>query len=497
MILKVRRTVERFQSASARFALALIVFGACVSLSGILLAGTADDYASLSRDIPALTAKGEFDQAKVLAERYVAQARAADGEESPEYASAISWLAFVSEQRQEGAQAERLLKQALSIRENAFGPNHPLVATSKTNLASLYRHQGRKQEAVRLEAQAHEARGRAVGLSVLEVLPREIRHLQADGKAREAAALARQYLALARDRYGADQPAVVPVLADVAHLFEQQGKLVEAEALLDQALEIQSRVFGPRSPEVADSAEALGRIYRLRGRDEKAVAALKRALSIRKAVYGVRNEKTIRAMEALGSAYEAQGRQEEADQLLAEAKSLWGQVQRKFSFARQEPSHAVVNVFYATDRENTGAKDPAEMYGGERGSLRFGVASVSIPRDHRMGALETPSVWRFEWWDDPDRFVVLLSAKELDEARFFDDVAARVDGSSEKSAFIFVHGYNVAFVDAARRTAQMAYDLGFDGAPVLYSWPSQASFAAYKVDESECRMGAARFQRIS
>ena len=45
-----------------------------------------------------------------------------------------------------------------------------------------------------------------------------------------------------------------------------------------------------------------------------------------------------------------------------------------------------------------------------------------------------------------------------------------------------MHGYNVTFADAARRTAQIAYDLGFDGAPVFYSWPSRAGFAAYEVD---------------
>ncbi|MDE7523267.1 alpha/beta hydrolase, partial [Ligilactobacillus salivarius] len=43
--------------------------------------------------------------------------------------------------------------------------------------------------------------------------------------------------------------------------------------------------------------------------------------------------------------------------------------------------------------------------------------------------------------------------------------------------------YNVSFRDAARRTAQLAYDLRFDGAPVFYSWPSQAALAGYFTDE--------------
>jgi esterase/lipase superfamily enzyme len=62
--------------------------------------------------------------------------------------------------------------------------------------------------------------------------------------------------------------------------------------------------------------------------------------------------------------------------------------------------------------------------------------------------------------------------------------AARVNKSGKKSAFIFVHGYNVTFEDAARRTAQMSYDLSFDGAPVFYSWPSQGSLGDYLKDGS-------------
>jgi esterase/lipase superfamily enzyme len=119
---------------------------------------------------------------------------------------------------------------------------------------------------------------------------------------------------------------------------------------------------------------------------------------------------------------------------------------------------------------------------------------VSIPRTHRAGQLEAPSIWRLEWCNDPEQFVVLLSVDEIDKSTFFEDIAARVKSSDRKSAFVFVHGYNVTFVDAARRTAQMAYDLGFGGAPVLYSWPSQARYASYKVDETNAEWARLDFK---
>ena len=40
---------------------------------------------------------------------------------------------------------------------------------------------------------------------------------------------------------------------------------------------------------------------------------------------------------------------------------------------------------------------------------------------------------------------------------------------------MFVHGFNVSFADAARRTAQIAYDLAFGG-PGALSWPYSATF---------------------
>ena len=50
---------------------------------------------------------------------------------------------------------------------------------------------------------------------------------------------------------------------------------------------------------------------------------------------------------------------------------------------------------------------------------------------------------------------------------------------------MFVHGYNCSFDDAAFRTAQIAHDLSFSGAPIFYSWPSSASVPKYSVDEQQ------------
>jgi esterase/lipase superfamily enzyme len=147
----------------------------------------------------------------------------------------------------------------------------------------------------------------------------------------------------------------------------------------------------------------------------------------------------------------------------------------------------VVRIFYATDRKAIDNGDPKKGFSGERspdGELSFGTCEVSIPRDHRMGVLEKPSIWRLEFRENPEKHVVLIGLEGLDAATYFREVAQRVADSKNKEAFVFIHGYNVSFEDAAKRTAQISYDLAFPGAPILYSWPSNGKVLAYLADEN-------------
>jgi esterase/lipase superfamily enzyme len=124
------------------------------------------------------------------------------------------------------------------------------------------------------------------------------------------------------------------------------------------------------------------------------------------------------------------------------------------------------------------------MYGGDRGELELGTCEVSVPKDHRLGALESPTVLRLEFREDPERHVVLLGVHPESAKEFYADLRGCMAKAARKEAFVFVHGYNVGFETAVRRTAQIAYDLKFEGAPIAYSWPSQEGLLSYVVDET-------------
>ena len=125
---------------------------------------------------------------------------------------------------------------------------------------------------------------------------------------------------------------------------------------------------------------------------------------------------------------------------------------------------------------------PQYAYGGKSGSLKYGTCDVSIPKKHQRGKLESPSLIWGEFQADPEKHVKVLDSQELGEAKFFGQLRECVTDSKKKQAFVFIHGYNVSFDDAVRRTAQLAFDLEFDGAPICYSWPSQANTFYYATD---------------
>lgn len=160
-------------------------------------------------------------------------------------------------------------------------------------------------------------------------------------------------------------------------------------------------------------------------------------------------------------------------------------------------SYDVVRVFFATDRDGSTSPSGEATFGRKRASTTsYGSAYVSIPRKHVPGELEEPSMWRFEIREDPNLHVVLLSTTRVPSPFFFANLSERIREDPGRSAFIFVHGYNVSFEEAARRTAQIAHDVHFSGAPIFYSWPSQANTAKYTVDEANVEWAQANLRRF-
>ncbi len=143
--------------------------------------------------------------------------------------------------------------------------------------------------------------------------------------------------------------------------------------------------------------------------------------------------------------------------------------------------YGIVRLLYATDRKPTKANVASLYFGVDRDrSLNLGTCDVSIPARHGCGRLETPLIPGLA---QPDRHVMMLSLPgPLGQPAFLAELNRRLKRSPRREVFVFVHGYYTSFQDAARLTAQIAHDAGFDGVAVCYSWPSEAWLTGYLVD---------------
>lgn len=140
--------------------------------------------------------------------------------------------------------------------------------------------------------------------------------------------------------------------------------------------------------------------------------------------------------------------------------------------------------FVSSQNQQIAQERTGVQYGAGRGELEVGTCEISIPKDHRIGIIESPSIFSLEFREDASKHVIIDSITRTPFEAFYNDLSGVVDQSPRKEAMIFVHGYNVSFDDAARRTGQMAYDLKYAGAPIFFSWPSQATEIGYTVDEN-------------
>ena len=160
--------------------------------------------------------------------------------------------------------------------------------------------------------------------------------------------------------------------------------------------------------------------------------------------------------------------------------------------ADKAKAYDVVPVFFGTDR--TIEPDPKRLqFGADRGhKLQLGQALITVPDAHKVPNIERPwsleipyfRVKVYEETEDPKEHFTIQDISSLTKEQLLVLVKDRLASSKafKDHAFVFVHGFNTSFDAGLYRTAQIAYDMKFDGAPFVYSWPSGGKVASYTYD---------------
>jgi esterase/lipase superfamily enzyme len=158
-----------------------------------------------------------------------------------------------------------------------------------------------------------------------------------------------------------------------------------------------------------------------------------------------------------------------------------------------------VEVIYATDRAPTQDKKGGLQYGYERSkSLAFGVCEVEIGRNlswddlvresrtqRRSRSLplamrEIQELGRFPAVPDLAAFdrntfvenPEVIAKRAVTERQAIALLSDRLSRTPRREAYVYIHGFNNTFEDAAFVMAGLWHFMGRTGVPIIYTWPA-------------------------
>ncbi|MBF0363352.1 MAG: alpha/beta hydrolase [Oligoflexia bacterium] len=108
-------------------------------------------------------------------------------------------------------------------------------------------------------------------------------------------------------------------------------------------------------------------------------------------------------------------------------------------------------------------------------SLAYGICRVNVPKLHRVGNFEITSNPRA----NPHQYFRVIKHNPLTE-NLLQSYLLQLQEQHPSDILVFVHGFNVKFEEAVIRTAQIAYDLKYQGPVILFSWPAGASSGVFE-----------------
>lgn len=258
------------------------------------------------------------------------------------------------------AEATQQLEQAVRIREQLYGPDHPEVAEAYFQLAHVHHDDFDHQAAdaalakalaiqrqnfepiapeilrsLHLQAQTHSlhgnyARADSIYREILNThatkstlseeahtailrdraaVQRELGHFETAEK------LYRKTLGLNRRIYGEVHPEVAIVLHALGDVLRHKGDLTGAEAFYRQALIMREKLFGDVHPDIGETLNHLARLLYNAGEYDRAEPLARRALAVRKHVYGDANVAVVASSGCLAGILKEKGEIAEAEKL--------------------------------------------------------------------------------------------------------------------------------------------------------------------------------------
>lgn len=159
--------------------------------------------------------------------------------------------------------------------------------------------------------------------------------------------------------------------------------------------------------------------------------------------------------------------------------------EKKQPYFEEEKSPNIYTVWYGTNRKPVESKGTVNNYSEKRDDkLHYGSANIYIPESHKFGSIGSSLVVRMATFTD-DR-LKLESAAPLSKEDFNGRIRTimQANEQGQRQILVYIHGYNTSFEEAAKRAAQIGFDLKVQGVTAFYSWPSISKVDDYTDDEA-------------
>lgn len=202
------------------------------------------------------------------------------------------------------AEAEKILKTALSLRESTLPAEHPNIAESKVKLARNMADLGRYSEARDLASQALKSAEQNFGnednLYVAQAKNCLGNIYRQDGRYSEAKTLLQSALTMQQKIFNQENIDSAITMRDLALVEAEEANFKEAETLLKKSQSIIDSLAGADHPERAAAANTLGYLYLRDGKYAEAQPLFVKAMELSQRVLGENNLVTARSARNLG-----------------------------------------------------------------------------------------------------------------------------------------------------------------------------------------------------
>ena len=246
--------------------------------------------------------RAEYHEARSLLERALALEEKTFGPEHPRVSSSLSNLALLLKDLGDAVGARPLLERALAIAEKTFGPEHPNVAVCLSNLAAVLQELGDAAGARPLAERALAIDQKKFGPddpTVAIRLSNLMSVLMDLGDAAGARPLAERALAIDQRTFGPEHSAVARSLSNLATTLMDLGDAVGARPLIEHALAINEQTFGFEHPHVAMSLSILAMVLMDLGDAAGARPLAERALAIDEKTFAPEHPRVARSLRNL------------------------------------------------------------------------------------------------------------------------------------------------------------------------------------------------------